>query len=547
MKRILVSLSILAAISSCNQLPKADYILHHGKIYTVDSSFSVAEAVAVKDGKILAVGSNIEIENGFATDSSVDLKGKVVYPGLFDAHCHFYGYGHGLHEVNLWMSKDEAEMVSRVKEFAPKSSETWIIGRGWDQNIFPSKKYPTRKSLDEAFPDRPVFLKRIDGHAALANTKALQLAGVTEATSISGGELLKDNGQLNGILIDNAVDLVERVVPKASSATIARDLLDAQSDCLRQGLTAFADAGLKREVIQVIDSLSKAGKFFMKVNAMLDGADSSTLAWFEQQKPTFAPNLKVTAVKVYADGALGSRGAYLKQPYNDQAGYRGLLLMTESKMDELAQYCHRNQLQMATHCIGDSSLALVLNIYKRYLKPGNDNRWRIEHAQIVAPEDIHTFGEYGVLPSVQPTHATSDMRWAGTRIGDRLKYSYCLKQLRAENGYLPLGSDFPVEQVNPFLGFFAATQRTEIGGWPKGGFQMENALNREEALKGMTIDAAKAQRIEKQAGSIEKGKCADFVIMNEDLMRVSPEKIPQIRILNSVIDGKLVFNSLNKK
>ncbi|MEX6688563.1 amidohydrolase [Danxiaibacter flavus] len=525
---------------SCKNKEAADLIVHNGLVYTVDSSFATAQAFAVKDGKILAVGTNDEILDQYSAKENVDAQGNAVYPGFIDAHAHFVGYGRSLFAVDLFGCTSFEEVVSRVQKFASEHpDEAWIIGRGWDQNKFPGKAYPTNDTLNKLFPNRPVMLERVDGHAAIANQKALALAGVVAGQKLTGGEIETKNNTLTGVLIDNAVDLVGAKIPSPSKADYTKWLLAAQKNCFAQGLTTITDCGLNYTDVDVIDTLQKEHKLLMRMYIMLSD-NQDNLQRYIKRGPYKTERMYVRGFKVYADGALGSRGACLLHPYNDKPGWSGFLLSSKSHYDSLAAVLSQTDFQMCTHAIGDSANREILNIYNKYLKGENDKRWRIEHAQLVNPLDINLFGAATIIPSVQPTHATSDMYWAADRLGtERLKQEgYVYKQLLKQNGWIPLGTDFPVEDISPFKTFLAAVFRKDAKGYPSGGFQMENALTREQTIRGMTIWAAKAGFLEKESGSIEKGKNADFIILSQDLMKVTEKNVLDTKVTATYVGGK---------
>jgi predicted amidohydrolase YtcJ len=536
-----VAVAIIVLFSSCiNQ--RVDLVVHHAQIYTVNENFTVAEAMAVQDGKIVAVGSNDEILKTYQADSVVDAKGATVYPGFIDGHAHFLGYGQSLYAVDLMFASSWEEVLDRVKAFVETHpGNGWIRGRGWDQNRFPGKAFPTNAELNALFPDRPVLLERVDGHASIANEKALSIAGVKAGQTMEGGDFVVSNGKLTGLLIDNAVGVVERNVPAATKEDYKNWLTAAQKNCFATGLTTITDCGLSPNDIDMIDALQKSNDLKMRLYVMLsDKPASYTSSYFTNNGYT-TDRLTVKGVKMYSDGALGSRGAALIAHYSDKPGWGGFLLSSQAHFDSVAAKLINTDFQMCTHAIGDSANRVVLKVYEKYLKGKNDKRWRIEHAQILNPADFDYFGKYSIIPSVQPTHATSDMYWAGDRLGaERLKGGYAFQQLLNQNGWLPLGTDFPVEEINPFKTFLAAVARQDAKGFPEGGFQMENALTREQTIRGMTIWAAKANRMEKQVGSIEVGKKADFILLDKDLMKVPTDSILQIKVLKTYSNGERV-------
>jgi predicted amidohydrolase YtcJ len=542
MRKDLLLFSILLFLGACHTKERADLILHHGKIYTVDSAFSVAQALAVKDGKIMAVGTSKDILAAYSADSVVDVQGQTVYPGFIDAHAHFVGYGRGLFEVNLYGCKDWEEAVSRVADFAKEHPRmAWIRGRGWDQNGWPGKAFPDNAALNALFPNTPVLLQRVDGHAAIANAKALELAGVQAGQTLTGGTVETKGAKLTGLLVDNAVDLVARVIPKPGKGDYAQWLSKAQQNCFAQGLTTITDCGLMYHEVEAVEALQQEGKLLMRLYVMLSD-DAANYKRYLAKGPYKTDRLFIKGIKVYADGALGSRGACLMAPYSDKPGWRGFLLSPRSHFDSVARMLIGTDFQMCTHAIGDSGNRVVLQIYNQYLKGKNDKRWRIEHAQVVAPEDFALFGKTSVVPSVQPTHATSDMYWAADRLGaERMTGAYAYQQLLQQNGWIPLGTDFPVEDISPFKTFLAAVVRKDAKGFPEGGFQKEGALTREQALRGMTIWAAKADFLEGEVGSLEQGKKADFIVLNGDLMQVADTAILSTKVVRTYIGGKRVY------
>jgi predicted amidohydrolase YtcJ len=534
--------SLLMAFVACQSKTEVDTIVHNAVIYTVDSAFTITEAMAVKDGKIIATGKNDDILNRFGAKETINVQGKPVYPGFIDAHAHFLGYGQSLFQVNLFGCNTWDEVVSRVQEFAAKHpDEPWIKGRGWDQNKFPGKQYPTNDMLNQLFPNTPVFLTRVDGHAAIANQKALDIAGVKASTTLTGGEVEVKNGKLTGLLIDNAKGLVASKMPVATKADYEKWLLAAQNNCFAQGLTTVTDCGLMFGDVEKIDVLQKEGKLNMRMFVMLSDA-TENYNHYLAKGPYKTDKLFVNGFKVYADGALGSRGACLLQPYSDKPNWTGFLLNTKVHYDSVAALLINTKFQMCTHAIGDSANREILTIYNKYLKGKNDKRWRIEHAQIVNEADFNLFGSASVVPSVQPTHATSDMYWASERLGnERIKGAYAYKQLLQQNGWLPLGTDFPVEDISPFKTFLAAVFRQDAKQYPDGGFQISNGLTKEETLKGMTIWAAKAGFLEQEIGSLEVGKKADFIMLDNDIMIADATNILTIKPLLTVVGGKKVF------
>ena len=526
---------------------KVDLLVFNGSIYTVDAGFSKTEAMAVSNGKIIATGSTADLQKLYVATENVDAAGKFIYPGFIDAHAHFLSYGQGLQSVDLVGTSGWEEILQRLQAYAATHTEGWLIGRGWDQNDWQHKEFPHRRQLDSLFPSRPVFLSRVDGHAAIVNQQAITLSGITPGRKITGGDIILENGEMTGVLIDNAIDIVAASIPAASPAILRQALKDAEANCVAAGLTTIDDCGLDNTSVDLIRQLHEEGALKMRLYVMLSD-NVRNINYLSKTGIIKTDRLHVRSFKAYADGALGSRGACLLQPYADKPGSYGFLLSNRAHFDSLATTLYEKGFQLCTHAIGDSGNRVILDTYSKLLKQGNDRRWRIEHAQVVSPSDFSKFGAYGIIPSVQPTHATSDMYWAGDRLGkERVKGAYAFKELMEQNGWIALGTDFPVEDINPLKTFYAAVVRKDTSGWPAQGFQSENALSREQALKGMTIWAAKANFEEGEKGSLEKNKVADFVILDQDLLSVLPEKILSSKVLQTYINGEKVYDHQIRK
>jgi len=525
-------------VSSCTSKKHVDHIITNANIYTVDNNFSIAQAMAITNGRVVDVGSNEEIVSKYKCDTQFDAEGKTIVPGLIDAHCHFYGLGIYMQKVDLSGTKSFDEVIEKIVSFQKEKNSDFIFGRGWDQNDWEIKEYPTKDRLDKLFPNIPIAVRRIDGHAMLVNQAAIDLAGINEETVIFGGEIIKKDGKITGVLIDNAMDLVNNIIPSTTKKEAIQALKDAEKYCFNLGLTTVDDAGLDKETIDLIDSLQQSGDLKMRIYAMVS-ANKKNLDYYLKTGVFKSDRLNVRSFKVYADGALGSRGATLKEPYSDRENHFGAMVTNLDTLKQIAKRIANSNFQMNTHAIGDSANTFILKTYTTALKSQTDRRWRIEHAQVIAPNDFDYFRD--IIPSVQPTHATSDMYWAEDRLGnERIKGAYAYKKLLEINGKIVLGTDFPVEKVNPMLTFYAAVSRKDLKGYPEDGFEPENALSREETLKGMTIWAAYSNFEENEKGSIEAGKMADFVILDQNIMEITIEKVPNTKVLETWVGGEKV-------
>ncbi|MGE0562617.1 MAG: amidohydrolase [Flavobacteriales bacterium] len=546
------SFSILIVLTTiilfgCGKTKKIDLIVHNAKIYTVNESFEVVEAMAIDKGKIIAVGAENEIKNKYLATEYLDVKQMNVYPGFIDAHCHLYNYAALLQELDLTGTTSFNQVLDKIESYSKINKFEWILGRGWDQNDWENKEFPTKEKLDELYPETPVFLVRIDGHAALVNQKALDLAQIDSKTTIKGGIVELKNNQLTGILLDNAVDSLKKTIPLKDKKLLTEQLLAAQKKLFKVGLTTIDEAGLEKEQIDLLDELHQSSKLKLKVYAMISSSEE-LLDYYLKRGPYKTERLNVSSFKFYADGALGSRGACLLEPYSDVHTYNhyGLLINERAYFEKYAPLLYEKGFQMNTHCIGDSANEMVLSVYSSVLKTTNDKRWRIEHAQVLDPGHFEMYKNYTIIPSVQPTHATSDMYWAEDRVGnERIKNAYAYQQLLLQNGLIALGTDFPIEGINPINTFYAAVARKDAKGYPEGGFQIENGLSRQEALKGMTIWAALSNFEENEKGSIEVGKFADFVITDKDIMNVKENELLRTKVLYTFINGEKVYSAEN--
>jgi hypothetical protein len=526
---------------SAQMKPKADLILLNAKIYTVDEDFRIAEALAVKEGKFIEIGNNADIQGKYNAGNVIDAGGMPVYPGFIDSHCHFYGYAVSLQQIDLTYTNSFEEVLTLLQKKSADIPGEWLVGRGWDHNKWPVRIFPDRSKLDSLFPDRPVVLIRIDGHVVLANGAALKRGGFGSGQAFNPGEVEIKHERLSGILSENAADKMRNAIPEPDHHILAELLAMAQRNCFAVGLTGVADAGLEYYQVKFIDSLQKSGKLKMYVYGMLSPTAENIDNFIVKGKYQTS-DLNIRSVKLYADGSLGSRTALLTKPYSDDPDNNGILANPVDYIRRICQIAYKNGYQVNTHAIGDSAVRIVCKIYQEFLKGENDLRWRVEHSQVVDPNDLALFGKYSIIPSIQATHATSDMYWAGERLGkERIKWAYAYKSLLDQNGWIINGTDFPIENISPLFTFYASVTRKDLKGMPLEGFQIENALSRSEALKSMTIWAAKGCFEETSIGSIEKGKSADFVILDKDIMTIPESEIPRVIVNKLFIGGFKVY------
>ncbi len=538
----LVYILLALMLMSCYSKESVDLLVKNAVVYTVDKDFSTVNAFVVRYGKIIETGDGAELESKYRVQEIYDAAGKTIVPGLIDAHAHLYGLGLYMQTVDLTGTMSYDEVLERVAEFQKDHPSEFIQGRGWDQNNWVDKEFPTKDRLDELFPDKAVALRRVDGHALLVNSKALELAGITADTKIQGGEVIQKNGQPTGVLIDNAMEPVNSIIPKPSKEFSERALLEAEKYALSFGLTTVDDAGLDPEIIDLIDDLQKEGKMKLRIYAMVSNTPEN-LEYYLKKGIYKTDRLNVRSFKVFVDGALGSRGAAMRQEYSDRHGHFGIMITPADSLEALANTLAASGFQMNSHAIGDSATISVLRNYKKALEGQVERRWRVEHAQIISADGFDYFSN-NILPSVQPTHATSDMYWAEDRVGaERMKGAYANKTLLDQTGIIALGTDFPVEHVSPYYTFYAAVVRKDLKFWPETGFQMKDALSREEALRGMTIWAAYANFEENEKGSIEVGKYADFTVLDRDIMKVDEKELPETKAVATFIGGEKVYAS----
>jgi predicted amidohydrolase YtcJ len=530
-------------------------VLHNATIYTVDPAAPTAQAMAFEDGRLLAVGSEADVLAAYPDARRLDAGGRTVVPGLIDAHAHLMGLGESLLSADLVGATSRADVVARLQAFAADLPDgAWLTGRGWDQNDWPNTDFPTAADLDAAFPDRPVWLGRIDGHAGWANSAAMRAAGLDPTAAApaapEGGAILTDaQGRPTGVFIDAAEALVARAVPAPSSEEVRLMLDRALAETARYGLTGVHEAGVPLSWVRLYQQAIDEGAFGLRLYAMI-GGEGETLDHFCDQglMMDYRGRLSVRSLKLYMDGALGSRGAAMIEPYADDHANTGLILIAPDRFETVVARAMDCGLQVNTHAIGDRANRIVLDAYERLIPhaTGNPGRHRIEHAQVVVrPSDIERFAPAGIIASVQPTHATSDMPWAETRVGpDRIRGAYAWRAFLDSGARLVLGSDFPVERVDPILGFYAAVTRQDAEGMPEGGWYPDERLTREEALRGFTLDAAYAGFMEDEVGSLTPGKRADFVVLTQDLMTVPDEHILDTRVVATFLDGRAIYGGL---
>jgi predicted amidohydrolase YtcJ len=548
-----ILLACLASVAFAQgAAPTADLIVTNARIYTSDDTRPVVEAVAVAGGKVLFAGNaaGAMALKGAAT-RVLDLGGRTVIPGMIDAHGHVAGLGDALHIVDLTGTTTYDEVVARVAERAKKTPKgQWVLGRGWDQNDWGDTRFPTHDKMTAAVPDHPVYIVRVDGHAGLANLKALQAAGVTAATQDpSGGHIERNaDGSPSGVFVDNAQGLVRRAIPRQTRDDVKLAITDAVREAQRWGLSGVHDAGASATALDVYEELAKSGQMKFRLYAMISDDAPTVDAWFKRGPLTdaYAGSLWVRSIKLYSDGALGSRGAALLEPYSDDAKNIGLLVSAPAHIQDVATRALKAGFQINTHAIGDRGNRLVLDAYEAALKavPTADHRFRVEHAQILNFDDVPRFARLGVIPSMQASHQTSDMYWAGARLGaQRLLGAYAWRSLLNTGVVVPNGSDFPVEQVNPLISFHSAVSRQDARDWPPGGWYPAERMTREEALKSITIWAAYAGFQEKVLGSLTPGKYADFVVLDQDIMRVPPELLLNTKVLQTWVGGTKVYEA----
>ena len=529
------------------QRQPADLVVRNAHIVCLDGRGTTAQAMAVRNGRIVALGKEHEILNAYSPRETLDAAGSTVVPGLIDAHSHLLGYALSLSRVNVVGTSSWEEVVAEVQSFATHLPDTtsWIRGRGWDQNDWAQASFPDRADLDALFPNRPVALQRIDGHAVMANGAALRAAGMERVRAVPGGEMLaREDGSPSGVLIDGAADTLLARIPAPSRSEKVEALRAAQTRLLAAGLTTVTDAGLDWQDIALIDSLHATRDVCLRVVAMANPTEANFRA-MEARGGWDTPRLKAQSFKFYMDGALGSRGAALLAPYDDRPGHRGLVLQDVDAYGRNLTRVRAAGFQACTHAIGDSANRLVLDAYAEVLGGTNDLRWRVEHAQVVHPADLPRFQQASVIPSIQPTHATSDMYWAGERLGrGRIRRAYAYADLKEQLGLVALGTDFPVEDIDPRKTFLAAVARQDLSRTPEQGYHLDQGLTPREAMLGMTLWAAIASRMEGEVGSLEPGKRADFVLLDRDWLQLTdPHDVMSSRVRAVYMEGTRVHSS----
>jgi len=540
MLTIVALLGLIAAVGA--QAQTADLIVENAQVYTVNAAQPTARSIAVKDGRILAVGDDVSRHAGEGTRRT-DARGATVVPGLIDSHAHMRGLGALLESRDLRHVATVAEIAAYVKEKAAQAGPgEWVVGRNWDQTNW-GGQFPTAADLDRASTDHPVYLTRVDGHAGWVNTKALQLAGITDQTpDPPGGKIIRDaKGHATGILVDRAQGLVRAKIPSPAYSQVKRQLELAGRECARLGLTGVHDAGVSAEDLRAYRELIAEGKLPVRVWAMI-GGDGTLWREYLKKGPEIGEHLTVRSIKLYGDGALGSRGAALWQPYSDDKTNTGLLITSKEQIEKVAREAAARGFQVCTHAIGDRANRTVLDAYAAALGGKNDKRFRVEHAQVISLPDFQMFSDYSVLPAMQATHATSDMRWAAQRLGpDRIAGSYAWRRFLKLGIPVANGSDFPVEEPNPMLGLYASFTRQDASGQPPEGWTPDQKMTRAEALESWTKAGAYAAFEEKTKGSLEPGKLADFLVLDRDIMNVPAREVLGTKVKMTVLGGKVVY------
>lgn len=551
-KTVRLFLFAFVLLSMTASAQHAPFVLHNARIYTVNDAQPRVEAMAVDSGRVVALGSEEDVLSAYPGWERLDATGLTVVPGLIDAHAHLMGMGQSLLRVDLVGTTSIEDVVERLLAFqSTLPEEGWLTGRGWDQNDWGGDgAFPTRHDLDSAFPHRPVWISRVDGHAGWANSAAMRAAGINPdslaSASPDGGVILVDEqGRPSGVFVDAAEELIDSVLPQATDAELEEALTRALQETAKYGLTGVHEAGIGMDTLAVYRRFIAEGRFNIRNYAMIGGVGALfEMICVEGIIEGEGDRLWVRSLKLYGDGALGSRGAALLVDYVDDPGNRGLFQYEPAMFESMVRKAMQCGLQVNTHAIGDAANRAVLDAYEVAIQAtgGGPGRHRIEHAQVVALNDIPRFAQLGVIASVQPTHATSDMPWAEDRVGSgRIRGAYAWRRFLDAGVRLPLGSDFPVERVSPLLGFYAAITRQDADGNPLNGWYPDQRLSREEALRGFTIEAAYASFMEDEVGSLEVGKWADFVILSKDIMTVPARAILDTHVEATYLGGELIY------
>lgn len=534
----LVSLSIL---SSCMKAEHADLIVHNAVIHSMDEKMTVYEAMAIRDGKIVELGPERQILNKYSADEFVDAGGKDIYPGFTDAHVHLLLAAKQRMGADLSQCKSLAQLITDVEIYQQRNNQKIIVGQGWNEGAWRDNSLPTNERLNEVFPVTPVCLFRNDGHTAFVNEAMLRLAGINDQTQVSSGEIMKKDGKITGILTDEAMELVKKKLPVYSPQELKEKVIEIQNELLMYGITNVHDAGLEAEDVQVMKELIDAGRLKINLYGML--LPTTENIQFARKHGVYEyKNLSIRSFKVFTDGSLGGRGAYLKNQYSDDMHSHGHTTVTKEELDELVQLCQEVRYQLNAHAIGDAAVKMVLDAYKDVSKNNPDHRWRIEHAQIISPEDLPLFMQYGILPSVQPTHAVSDYLFAEQRLGaERLKEAYAYHSLLNATGMMAIGTDYPIEDMNPFKTIYAACARKNDKEAPAGGFLPGEAISLDDCLRGMTVWATLAGFQEDRIGRLEEGMDATFAIFERKISLSS--NFQQNFSLHTYINGKEVYSA----
>lgn len=541
MRKIIYFFFITLLFSSCFKGKNADLIIFNAKIHTMDAGDKVVQAMAIKDGKILEVGPDRQIMNKYAASESIDGEGKDIYPGFTDAHGHILSLVNQRLSANLVGSSSFNEVLVRLEKYAAKHKGEFVIGKGWDQSLWGEKELPTNQKLNELFPNKAVAIYRVDGHAVVVNDFFLRKAGITSETKVPGGMVVVQDGKCTGLLIDNAMDHIGKLVPDFTDNQKMEAIVEIQEELFQYGVTGVHEAGINFKDIALFKKMIDDDAFHLELYAMLMPTKDN-FKFVEKNGIYKHKNLSIRSFKVFADGALGSRGACLKHAYSDMPNHFGMLTTTREEIDRIAEFCHQHKYQMNTHAIGDSTNKIIIDVLIKEAEVNPGHRWRIEHAQVLDLSDIARIKESGAIPSVQPTHAVSDMRWVEERLGAvRMEGAYAYQSLINECGMIALGTDFPIEHFNPFLTIHAAVQRKNGEDIPGGGYEFSEAISFADCIKGMTSWASLASFDEGRLGSLEAGKDATFALFEIPVR--SKEVFQENFAKMTFIKGKKVYSA----